>query len=72
MSTLPEILTATNMTKTIIPITRIDIVVISETTHKIIIDLILDKAITIDLQVHTHLDPDMTTILKDELHLDFI
>ena len=56
MSTLPEIMTATNMTKTIIPITRIDIVVTAETTHKIIIDLLLDKDITIDLQVHTHLD----------------
>ena len=49
MSTIPEIMTATNMTKTIIPITRIDIVVIAETTHKIIIVLILDNYITIDL-----------------------
>ena len=70
MSTLPEIMTATNMTKTIIPITTIDIVVIAETTHKIIIDLLLDKDITIDLQVHTHLDPDMTIIIEEELHLD--
>ena len=70
MSTLPEIMTATNMTRTITPITRIDIVVNAETTHKIIIDLILDKDITIDLQVHTHLDPDMTIIIKEELHLD--
>ena len=36
----------------------------------ITIDLILDKDITIDLQVHTHLDPDMTTITKEELHPD--
>ena len=35
-----------------------------------IIDLILDKDITIDLPVHTNLDPDMTTITKEELHPD--
>ena len=70
LSTIPEIMTATNRTKTIVPITRIDIVVIAETTHKIIIDQILDEDITIDLQAHTHLDPDMTIIIKEELHLD--
>ena len=41
-----------------------------EIIHKIIIDLTLDKDITIDLQVHTHLDPDMRVIIKKELHLD--
>ena len=49
MVTLLETMTVTNMTKTIIPITRIDIEVVAETIHKIIIDLILDKDITIDL-----------------------
>ena len=47
----------------------IDIEATVETIHKICIDLSLDKDITIDLQVHTHLDPDMTTIIKEELHL---
>ena len=47
-----------------------DIEATVEIIHKIIIDLILDKDITIDLQVHTHLDPDMTTIIKEELHPD--
>ena len=48
--------------------TVIDIIKIS--THKIITDLVLDKDITIDLQVHTHLDPDMTIIIEEELHPD--
>ena len=39
-----------------------------EIIHKIIIDLILDKDNTIDLKAHTHLDPDMTIIIKEELH----
>ena len=47
-----------------------DIVATVEIIHKIIIDLILDKDITIDLQVHTHLDPYMTTITKKEPHPD--
>ena len=42
----------------------IDIEATVEIIHKIIIDLILDKDIRIDLQVHTHLDPDKTTIIK--------
>ena len=41
-----------------------------EIIHKIFIDLILDKDITIDLQVHTHLDPDMTISIKEEFHPD--
>ena len=63
-------MTVTNITKTIIPITRIGIEVIVEIIHKTIIDLILDRDFTTDLQVHTHLDPGMTTIIKKELHLD--
>ena len=70
MITLLEIMTVTNITKTTIPITKTDIEVIAENIHKIIIDLILDKDSTIDLQVHTHLDLDMTIIIKEELHLD--
>ena len=68
--TLLEIMTVTDITKTIIPITRIDIEVIAEIIHKLITDLILDKDITINLQVHTHLDTDMIIITKEELHLD--
>ena len=43
---------------------------IVEIIHKITIDLILDKDIAIDLKAHTHLDPDMTIIIKEELHPD--
>ena len=50
--------------------TTTDIEATVEIIHKIIIDLILDQDITIDLQVHTLLDPDMTTITKKELHPD--
>ena len=70
MITLTEIMIVTNMTKTIIPIARIVSEVITEIYHKLIIDLILDKEITIDLQVHTHLDPDTIIIIKEELHLE--
>ena len=48
----------------------IDTEVTVESIHKTTIDLILDKDTTIDLKVHTHLDPDMTTIIKEELHPD--
>ena len=47
-----------------------DIEATVESIHKISIDLILDKDITKDLHIHTHLDPDMTIIIKEELHLD--
>ena len=47
-----------------------DIETIVENTHKLIINLILDKDFTKDLQVHSHLDPDMTIIIKEELHPD--
>ena len=50
--------------------TVIDTEVIVEIIHKTTIDLILDKDTTIDLKVHTHPDPDMTTIIKEELHPD--
>ena len=43
---------------------------IVEDIHKINIDLILDKDTTIDLDVHTHLDLNMTIITKEELHPD--
>ena len=68
MNTLIEIMTVTDTTK-ITTITRIDIEIKAEIIHKTIIDLILDKDITIDLQVHIQLDPDMTIIIKEELHL---
>ena len=76
MVILLDITTVIDLIKTITLTTTTDIEIITdiETTleiiHKIIIDLILDKDITIDLQVHTHLDPDMTTITKEEHHLD--
>ena len=41
---------------------------IVEIIHKILIDLALDKDITIDLKAHTHLDPNMTIIIIEELH----
>ena len=41
-----------------------------EIIHKTTIDLILDKDTTIDPKVHTHIDLDMTTIIKEELHPD--
>ena len=48
----------------------IDTEVTGENIHKTTIDLILDKDTTIDPKVHTHLDLDMTTIIKEELHPD--
>ena len=48
----------------------IDTEVTVEIIHKTTIDLILDKNTTIDPKVHTHLDLDMTTIIKEELHPD--
>ena len=48
----------------------IDTEVTVETIHKATIDLIFDKDITIDPKVHTHLDLDMTTIIKREHHPD--
>ena len=48
----------------------IDFEVKVEIIHKTTIDLILDKDTTIDPKVHTHLDLDMTTIIKEDLHPD--
>ena len=48
----------------------IDTEVTAEIIHKTIIDLILDKDTTIDLNVHIHPDLDMTTTIKEELHPD--
>ena len=54
----------------------IEIMIDTEVTvgiiHKTIIDLILDKDITIDLKVHTHPDLDTTTVIKEELHPDLL
>ena len=49
---------------------KIDTEVTGENIHKTTIDLFLDKDTTIDPKVHTHLDLDMTTIIKEELHPD--
>ena len=70
-----KITTVIDIIKTTTPTTMTDIEITTATVavemiHKIFIDLILNKNITIDLQVHTHLDPDMTIIIKEELHLD--
>ena len=48
----------------------IDTDVTVEIIHKTTTDLILDKDTKIDPQVHTHLDIDMKTIIKEELHPD--
>ena len=69
-----EIMIVVDIAKTtskIIDIERMkDTEVTVEIIHKTIIDLILDKDTTIDLKVHTHPDPDMTTIIKEEHHPD--
>ena len=76
MIILLEITIVKDLIRTINPTTTSEIEITTdikapvEIIHKIIIDLILDKGITIDLQVHTHLDPDMTIIIKEELLLD--
>ena len=41
-----------------------------EIIHKTIIDPLLDKNNITNLKVHTHLDLDMTIIIKEELHPD--
>ena len=69
-TTVIDIIKITTLTITTDIEITIDIEAIVEIIHKIIIDLILDKDITIDLQVHTHLDPNMTTIIKEELQPD--
>ena len=77
MIILLKITTVTDIIKTTTPITMTDIEVTTDTEatveiiHKIVIDLIFDKDITIDLKTHTDLDPDMTIIINEELHPDF-
>ena len=66
----PQIMIVTNIikiTKTIDTEIMIDIVAIVENIRKTTIDQILDKDITIDLEVH--IDLDLIIIIKEELHL---
>ena len=70
ITTIIDIFKTTTLTITTDIKITIDIEATVEIIHKIIIDLVLDKDITIDLQVHTHLDPDMTPIIEEELHPD--
>ena len=76
MIILSEITTVIDIIKITTPTTMtdmeitIDIEATVEIIHKIIIGLILDKDFTIDRQVYTHIDLDMTTITKEELHPD--
>ena len=75
MITLLKITTVIDIIKTTTPTTTTNIAITTDTeavdiTHKLFIDLILDNYITIDLQVHTHLDPDTTINIKEELHPD--
>ena len=72
---LLEIMTVIDIVKTTPTIVidkevMIDTAVTVEIIHKTTIDLILDKGTIIDSKVHTHLDLDMTTIIKEELHPD--
>ena len=73
---LLKITTVIDIIKTTTPTTMTDIEIMTDTEaivqiiHKIIIDLILDKDITIDLKAHNHLDPYMRIIIKEELHPD--
>ena len=70
---LLEIMTVLDIAKTT-PTIVIDIEIMIDTEvtveiiHKTTIDLILNKDTTIDPKVHIHLDLDMTTIIKEELH----
>ena len=76
MIILLKITTVIDIDKTTTPITMTvrEITTDTEATveiiHKIIIDLILDKDITIDIKAHANLDPDMTIIIKEDLHQD--
>ena len=66
----PQITIVTNIINITITIgmIMIDIVAIVESIRKTTIDQILDKDITIDLEVH--IDLDLIIIIKEELHLD--
>ena len=76
MIILLEITTVIDIIKITTPTTMTDIEITTDTEatveiiHKIIIDLILDKDHSIELKAHTHFDPDMTIIIKEELHPD--
>ena len=76
MIILLKITTVIYIINTTTPTTMTDIEITTDTEvtvefiHKINIDLILDKDITIDLKAHTHLDQAMTVIIKKELHPD--
>ena len=73
---LLKVTTLIDIIKTTIPSVMTDIEIMTDTEatveiiHKIFIDLILDKDITIDFKAHTNLDPVMTIIIKEELHPD--
>ena len=73
LNILLEIMTVIDIVKTT-PTIAIDLEIMIDTEvtveiiHKTTIDLILDKDTTIDPKVHAHLDPDMTSIIKEELH----
>ena len=76
MIILLEIITVKDIIKITTPTTTTDIEITIDTAatveiiHKIIIELILDKDFPIDLKAHTHLDPNMTIIIKEKLHRD--
>ena len=72
---LLEIMTVIDIaTTTPTMVIDIEIMIVTEVTveiiHKTTIDLFLDKDTTINPKVHTHLDLNMTTITKEELHSD--
>ena len=73
MTILPKIMTVIDIIK-ITTMTdaeiRTDTKATVEIIHKMIIDVILDKDTTIDLEAHVHLDLLMTIIIKEELHPD--
>ena len=70
MNTIPKIMIATKMTKNNYTYYKDRYRCNSRDYSLIIIDQILDKDNTIDLQVHIHLDRDMTIIIREGLHLD--
>ena len=76
MIILLQITTVIDIIKITTPTTTTDIEITTDTEatvdiiHKLIIDLILGKHIPKDHKAHTHLDPDMTIIIKEELHPD--
>ena len=67
-----EITIVVDIIKTTTPTIMTDIEITTDTEEiveifqKIITDLFLDKNTTIDLKAHTHLDPDMTIIIRKD------